>query len=225
MIADIVILLIVIAFVVIGAVRGIAKTLLNLAASAASAIGARLASAAAAGWIYHRFLQEGVLLRLEGLIADNGVSYAVQNCVGALPKWLAAMVGAVAAVFGWQPDKLARSVYLTDAQTAEIAKAIEQPLGALAVTVLSLVLLVVLFAAFFVLAKLLVRLLLKLFEHGVLKGINRFFGALLGAAEGIVIVWLAINVIYAILIFTNPTIFDNDFYFGRVFHTLCLFVK
>lgn len=225
MVADIIILLTVIAFIVIGAFRGVAKTLLNLAAVAAAAIGARALSAFAAEWVYQEWLRERVLLQLEGFIQSDGVAYAVQNCVDALPKWLSVLVGAVSGLFGVQPERLAGTMTLSGTQTHEIAAAIEEPLGSLAVTVLSLVLLVVLFAVLMLLGKLLVRLLLKLFDHGALKAVDRVFGALLGAAEGIVFVWLAINLIYAILIYANPAIFENDLFFGRVFQALCLFVK
>ena len=80
-----------------------------------------------------------------------------------------------------------------------------------------------LFIVFAVVAKLLARAALTFFEIPVLKGVNKFLGLILGAVEGIVISWLAINLFYVIMTFTNPVLSDNGFFFGKVFRFMCYF--
>ena len=228
MISDVLIFLVALVFIIVGAVRGAAKTLLNLAAVAAAAIGARLLAFPLADWVYQSFIREGAVATLTDWAGSNGALFAAQNCLDALPKWLSAVASAAASLFGFSvggfPGGLSVEGIEPSAAAEAIAEAIEQPLGVFATALISVLLTVLIFIVLLVVAKLLVKLALKLFELGPLKVINRIFGAFLGIGEGFVCVWLAIQLIYAILIVANPSLLDNTFYFGTVFRFLCLFV-
>ena len=224
MISDVLIFLVALVFIIVGAVRGAAKTLLNLAAVAAAAIGARLLAFPLADWVYQSFIREGAVATLTDWAGSNGALFAAQNCLDALPKWLSAVASAAASLFGFSVRGFPGGLSVEGIEPSAAAEAIEQPLGVFATALISVLLTVLIFIVLLVVAKLLVKLALKLFELGPLKVINRIFGAFLGIGEGFVCVWLAIQLIYAILIVANPSLLDNTFYFGTVFRFLCLFV-
>ncbi len=224
MISDVLIFLVALVFIIVGAVRGAAKTLLNLAAVAAAAIGARLLAFPLADWVYQSFIREGAVATLTDWAGSNGALFAAQNCLDALPKWLSAVASAAASLFGFSVGGFPGGLSVEGIEPSAAAEAIEQPLGVFATALISVLLTVLIFIVLLVVAKLLVKLALKLFELGPLKVINRIFGAFLGIGEGFVCVWLAIQLIYAILIVANPSLLDNTFYFGTVFRFLCLFV-
>lgn len=223
MVSDLITAAVIILFAIIGWHRGIARSLLNLAAVAASAMCAKAASAWLSSWIYQSFIKQTVTDNLERLISENGVVYAVQNCFEAVPNLIKNPALLVSGLFGADSGDLSRRVFVEGSQTKTLAAAIEEPLGSLATGVLSIMLFFLLFIVFAVVAKLLARAALTFFEIPVLKGVNKFLGLILGAVEGIVISWLAINLFYVIMTFTNPVLSDNGFFFGKVFRFMCYF--
>lgn len=224
MIADIITVAVVALFAFIGFRRGIASSLLNLAVVIASSLGARYLSSVLSEGIYNAFVKQTIIQNLNTLITESGVSYAVSNCFDAVPDWLRLPALLVAGLFGADTGDLSRAAGFTDFSAETAAAAIEEPLGTVVTGVLSLILTSLLFIVFLVLAKLLTRAALKVFDIPVLRGINRFFGLIVGLIEGIVVVWLAINLFCVIMTYANPTLLEQKLWFGELFKFMCVFV-
>lgn len=224
MISDIIIIVAVIVFIVIGAVRGLAKSILNLAGVAINIMLAHWLSGLIANWTYETFIQQGILDNLQTQIVQNGFSDAAANSFDALPGWVSSLIASVFLPFGIGLEDLQRGVYISDTQAQSIAQSIEQPLSNIIITVLSFVLAILLFIIFLVVIKILIKLVLKFFQISVISHINHILGAVLGCVEGIVFVWVAINIFYVIMTYASPTFSENSMYFGPFFNALCMYI-
>lgn len=225
MIADIIIIVIVILFIILGVRRGFARTLLNFLGTIFCAFLASTLSDWLAQWIYKTFLQQSVLQNIERSINENGASYAISNSLDALPKWLSGTVTGIFGIFGAGTEDVQQGVSSTiQEQSHAMAQAIEEPLGAIVIMVFSAILMLILFILLMCIVKFLVKRISRVFEIPVIKQINHFLGGFLGAAEGIVFVWVAINLFYVIMMFANPAFAENKGIFGSIFHAMCVFM-
>lgn len=225
MIVDIILILIVLLFICIGAFRGFARTLLNLIGTVLNLVLSRFLSALLANWVYTAFIQPTVLSNLETSIVNNGFSEAVANSLKSVPEWLDTLLATVFAPLGLTLEDLQKGVFIGDNQARQLAQVIEEPLGKLIIAVLSICLMLLLFFVFLVIIKLIIRAVLKLFDLPGISGINRFFGAVLGALEGIVLICIAINIFYVIMTSTDPNYFSDPMWSGTLFRALCIYIR
>ena len=56
-----------------------------------------------------------------------------------------------------------------------------------------------------------------MFNIPVVKQINQLLGGVFGLAEGMVIVFIAVNIFDIVTIFTNPALLNNEIFNGAVF--------
>lgn len=224
MISDIIIIAVIITFIIIGAVRGLARTILNLAGLAINIMLTQWLSGLLSSWIYETFIQQGVLDSLQTQIVQNGFSDAAANSFDALPDWVSSLIASVFSPFGISLEDLQRGVFISDTQAQSIAQSIEQPLSNIIIAVLTFVLAILLFIIFLILIKVLIKFVLKFFEISVISKINHILGAVLGCVEGIAFVWVAINIFYVIMTYASPTFSENSTYFGQIFNMLCLYI-
>ena len=223
MIADIIIVLIIVLFIIIGVKRGIARTILNIAGLFVTYIFASYLSDFLAQLAYDTFLKQTVANNINEFITTNGLDYAASNCLGALPDWANAIVSAVVSLFGGSCEQFVQSI---DAQASialsSSAEAIEKTVEVAAVAVFAMILLIVLFILIFIIVKKLIRLVLKVFKAPVLKQVNGLFGGVLGAAEGILCAWIAVNVFYTVAFLSAPELLTNALVNGRLYSLLCM---
>lgn len=222
MIADIIILSIVVLFMIIGFKRGIAITLLNLAGLVITAISAYYLSTFLSQLIYDTFFKQNIISNLEQIIEQEGIEYAILNCFDAVPQWITVLVSFIVGVFGISIDEFEKNMTFSKDLSLTLAQNIEQTLGSVIVTVFGIILIIVIFILLFILVKKIIRLTLKVFNIPVIKQVNKILGGVLGAVEGIVLVWFAINVFYAIMSFTNPDVIENSAITGNLFRYFCM---
>lgn len=223
MISGIIILLLVALLIIHGARRGIAVTLLNLAALAAAAVTAKLFSATLAQAIYNGAVKPSVTQNIHDMITQGGEQYASQNSLDALPGAIRGILGFFLSVFGLNLNHLQSRVATSTVQTDRVVNSIEKPIGALAVFVISLILLIVLFIVFLIVFKLLARVALRAFNLPVVRQVNMVFGGFLGAVEGVVLVCFLANAVYLYVSNTNPDFLKDSAVFGGLFNALVIF--
>ena len=223
MISGIIILLLVVLLIIHGARRGIAVTLLNLAALAAAVLAAKFLSAVLAQAIYDGAIKPSVTQNIHNMITQGGEQYASQNSLDALPGVIRGLLGLFVSVFGLDLSHTQGRISSSTVQTDKIVSSIEKPIGELAVFVISLILLIVLFIAFFIVFKLLSKAALRAFKLPVVRQVNMIFGGFLGAVEGIVLVCFFANLTYLYVSNTNPDYLDNSAVFGGLFNALVIF--
>ena len=223
MIADIIIALIIVLFIIIGVKRGIARTILNIVGLFATYMFASYLSKLLAQLVYNTFLKQTVVNNINEFIAVNGLDYAASNCLGALPDWANAIVSAIVSLLGGSCEQFAQSI---DSQAtialSSSAENIETAVETAAVAVFAMILLIVLFIVIFIILKKLIRLVLKVFKAPVLKQVNGLFGGVLGAAEGILCAWIAVNVFYTVAFLSAPELLTNALVNGRLYSLLCM---
>lgn len=219
MIYDIITILIILAFVIIGAARGAAKTLLGLLGTALSFIGAVFLGKLFSDMIYNAWIKDSIVSTVTKTVSDATGSIAA-GAESALPDFLKSLL----ALSGESLDSTAA------ATASQAAVAVEQALGPVIVALMAVVLTVVLFLILGLVIKLvIVRPLSKMFEDSPLKGINRFFGGVLGLVEAVMTVCLLAYLLKIVLpavhpdsyFFSESTVYNSyifyHFYSGNIF--------
>ena len=224
MISDIIIIATIVLFIIIGVKRGIAKTLLNLAGLIFTAIAAYYLSSFLAQLVYDSFLKQTIISNLEQIIEQKGAEYAVMNSFEAVPKWITAITTLFIGLFGVSLEEFQDNMKFSKDISLSLAQNIEATLSSVVTTVLGIILIIVLFIIILILVKKIIKLALVIFEIPVIKQINKLLGGLLGAVEGIVFLWFAINVFYAIMSFINPVLLSNSLISGQFSEFFCMVI-
>ncbi len=179
---------IVLIFILIGAFRGIIRTLLNLIGLALNGFLSYFIAGPLAQGLYDSFFRQALTERIREAIAQNGVSFAVDSAVSAMPDWLANAVGLSEKLSGQNLEQLAKGVVLSDDQTLAMAQAVERVLAPVAVALLTIITVFVLFTLIMIIIKIIIRLIIKALDGSVLRTADRVLGAIVGGVEGAVIV-------------------------------------
>lgn len=195
MIIDILIVAVILLFAAIGVKRGIAKTLLNIAGIVVTAVCAYYLSDFLSQVIYDAFIKQTVISNVTQIIEENGLDYALSNSLLALPEWLSGFIIFVSSLFGINETKLQDSLVFSDEISSSSSNMIESAVAPLATSLLSFILIIVLFIIIFILVKKLIKLVAKAFSIPVIKQINQLLGGVFGIAEGLIIVWIAVNIL------------------------------
>ena len=222
MIANIVIIAIVVLFAVIGVMRGFARTLANFAGILITAVVSSYLADFLSQFIYDTFLKETVISNLQQIIQQNGIDYAVSNCFDAVPQWIMGIVSVVVGLFGTTARELQGNLSVSEELSATAAQSIETTIQPVVTTIFSALLMLVLFIILMIIVKKLLRLILKVFDIPVIKQINQLLGGLFGIAEGCVIVLIAVNIFYAVMIIADNSMINNEMITGSLFDFFCL---
>ena len=223
MISTIIIILFFILFIFIGYRRGAAVTLLNLIAVIVASALATFLSHAAAQAIYANFMRAAVVDKIQGFVTQNGSQFAAENSLKALPDSIGGALSFFAKLCGTTTEQIQGRLVPSTQQASQLVGTIEKPLGDICVFFIGLLLSVIFFIILIIVFKLLISLIRGVFELPVIRTVNRVFGALLGALEGVVIIFCLVNVLYVILSYTNPALLGNSAFFGGLFDTLAIF--
>lgn len=222
MIANILIIALVVLFTVIGEKRGFAKTLANFAGILITAVVSSYLADFLSQFIYDSFLKETVVSNLQQIIQQNGIDYAVSNCFDAVPTWIMGMISAVVGLFGTTTQELQGSLKISEGMSVAAAQSIEATIQPVVTSIFSSLLMIVLFLILIIIVKKLLKLVLKVFNIPVIKQINQLLGGLLGFAEGCVIVLIAVNIFYAVMIIADNSLINNEMVTGSLFNLFCL---
>lgn len=219
MLADIIIVAVIVLFTIIGVRRGIARTILGI-------VGLFVTYAVAGGlskWlsplIYNSFLEQTVTENVNNYMSSYGFDYLIDNSISALPEWIRWLVS----LFGGSSENVVQYVSqsVSSAQT-NATQAVTQTLESLAVSALQIVLMIVLFIIVYIIVRKLIRLVSKVFKAPVLRQVNGFFGGVLGAVNGLLIAWIAVNVFCLIAQMTGNDIISNELIDGTLFRLFSL---
>lgn len=219
MLADIIIVAVIVLFTIIGVRRGIARTILGI-------VGLFVTYAVAGGlskWlsplIYNSFLEQTVTENVNNYMSSYGFDYLIDNSISALPEWIRWLVS----LFGGSSENVVQYVSqsVSSAQT-NATQAVTQTLESLAVSALQIVLMIVLFIIVYIIVRKLIRLVSKVFKAPVLRQVNGFFGGVLGAVNGLLIAWIAVNVFGLIAQMTGNDIISNELIDGTLFRLFSL---
>ncbi len=204
---DIIILVLLAAFLIGGMKRGAVKTLINVLGTIAAVTVSIWLGQHAARWIYTTFFQQDLIQNMSQQIMASGgsdVQSGVHSALGALPDFVLRLLPN----FGIDMAQIGPAVQSTADATA---KAVETVIAPVIISLLSIVAMLVLFALLMLLVKLASHAIGAVFNLPVLHGVNSFFGAVLGLLEGVLLVVLAVFIIKLFV----PTLSDAPQFFNK----------
>lgn len=217
MIVDIIIIAIIVLFVIIGVKRGLAKTILNLAGLVLTAVSAYYISSFLSQLFYDMFIKQTVITNTQQIIEQNGIDYAVSNCLEAVPQWINGIISFIVGAFGISLNEFQNQITVPANISSSASQVIESVLAPVVTSVLSIILVIILFIIILIIVKKLVKLVLRIFNIPVIKQINQFLGGIVGLAEGLLIVFIAVNIISMAAVFSNPDLLSNGMFNGGIF--------
>ena len=217
MITDIIIVAVIVLFALIGVKRGIAKTILNLAGLVITAISAYYLSSFLSQFIYDSFLKQTVITNIQQIIEQNGIDYALNNCLEAVPQWINGILSFFAGIFGVSLDEFESQLIIPSDISSSTSQVVESAVAPVVTSVLSIIFVIVLFIIIFIIVKKLIRLALGVFNIPVIKQINQLLGGIFGLAEGLLVVFIAVNIFDIATGYTNPALLSNELFCGAIF--------
>lgn len=214
MLSDIIIIAIIVLFIVIGVKRGIARTILGIIGLFVTYAAANIMSEWLSQLIYNSFLEETVIENINFYMDSYGLSYLIDNSMTVLPEWISWLVS----LFGGGSENVSRCVLQTDDfSSGNASRVISETIETMTVSAIKVILMIILFIVIFILVKKLVRLVSKVFKAPVLKQINCFFGGVLGAVNGVLFVWIAVNLVCLMAQISANDIMSNELINGSLF--------
>lgn len=218
MLADTIIAAIIVIFIIIGVRRGIAKSVLGI-------IGVFVTYGVANGlsnWlsqiIYHSFLEQTVAENVNNYMGSYGLDYLLENSFSALPEWIRWLVS----IFGGSSESVAKYVSQANYAQSSVTDMITQTLETMTVSAIKIVLMIVLFILISIIVRKLIKLALKVCKVPVLKQVNGLLGGVLGALNGVLCVWIFVNIFCIIEQITANNITSNELIYGYLFRLLSL---
>lgn len=217
MITDIIIVAVIVLFTVIGVKRGLAKTILNLAGLVLTAISAYYLSSFLSQLIYDSFLKQTIITNIQQIIEQNGIDYAFSNCLEAIPQWINGILSFIVGIFGISLSEFQNQLSVPSEISLSASQAVESAVAPVVTSVLTLIFIIVLFIVILFIVKKLVKLISKVFNIPVIKQINQLLGGIFGLAEGLLIVFIAVNIFDIVTGFSNPCLLNNELFSGVIF--------
>ena len=222
MITDIIIVAVIDLFAAIGVKRGLAKTILTIAGLVLAAISAYYLSSFLSQLIYDAFIKQTVINNIQQIIEQNGIDYALSNCLEAVPQWINGILSFIIGIFGMSLNEYQNQLVLSSDFSSSTSQAVENVLAPVVSSVFGMILLVILFILIFIIVKKLIKLISRVFNIPVVKQINQLLGGIFGLAEGLLIVFIAVNIFVIVTEFSNPALLNNELFSGAVFRFFSL---
>lgn len=223
MVADIIIVAIIILFAVVGVVRGFARTLANFVGIAVAAVVSYYIADFLSQFVYDTFIKETVITNLQQTIQQSGLDYAVANSFEAVPEWIMGIISTIVGFFGATAEDFQSSIAIPENLTTTAAQTIERTIEPVITTIFSSLLMFVLFIILLIIVKKLIKIIVKVFDMPVIKQINQLLGGLFGIAEGCVLVFVAVNIFFAVIQTAGSPMLENEMLSGTLFKFFCIF--
>ena len=226
MILDIICVALFILMIVIGVRLGAFRMLFGLAADFVSYLAASWLSGFAAERIYTAVIRPAVNDSIRAASSDL-ITGHIGNAYQSLPWWLKSALSLTGADMSAGADSLSADITDTVAQAVNNAV---QPIITGFVTIILTLLFYLLIR--FILVRLFKKPMAKLFDMPVITNVNKFFGALLGALEALLIIMMLAYLLKLLLphigteswIIDETTIYNSfifyHFYSGNIFTAL-----
>ncbi len=223
MIADIIIISIIVFFIVVGIIRGFARSLLNIAGVIISVVIACFASQSLSQWLFDTFVRTQVLDSINSVNLASGMNSVITDVFSVIPEWVSAIVGFFNSIFGLdnkETIKLFTDASPTDTMTPVVLT--DSVISPVITGIFSFFLVIILFIVVLIIVKQIINLIDKIFQLPVLKQINGLLGGVFGAVEGIIIVTIAVNLFCFIINITDSSVLNDSSVNGILFSLLCL---
>ena len=195
------VILIFILFVWVGSRRGLVRSVLRLISCVVSLVLALLLSTVAAGGLFDAFLSESAQEIIAQHLPETDAASVASGVEEALHQLPGFVESALTAGGLGSPEEIASSVQDVLGQSPEtVAQAItEQVIRPAAVALMGSVCFLLLFLLFMILFGILIGLINRVFQLPVLKQLNGALGAVVGAAEGVLVIFAAVTVLQIVV--------------------------
>lgn len=208
MILDISLVVLAVLFLIIGARRGIAKSLAEFGGTIVAIVAASLLASVFAGVIYNNFVESSLLNSVTGSL-DNTVGQnlaaRIEDVYNALPRY----IQSAAESYGVTNGNIGGAI---GSSTDRAAMSIVNLVSPIVIDLIRTICLVILFIVLMIVVKVAARGIDRIFRLPVLSGINSLLGAVLGLVKCAVLVMLVCFVVQVILPMTgiSPGIFSQE---------------
>ncbi len=223
MVSNIIIAVLIVLFALIGMKRGIAITILNIAGIIVTAVSAYYLADMLSEFIYNTFVKQTVTDNIQQLITQSGVQYAAENCLDTLPSWVYGIVSFITGLFGAGTGGFQNNISASQFTSSNTVHLIESAVKSAVTSVFNIILFILLVVLIYILVKIIIKKVAVLFKIPVISQINKLLGGILGLIEGIVFVFIVVNIFYVFMNSSYPAILNNSLVSGNIFKIFCLF--
>lgn len=200
--ADAVIVVIFLLFIILGVKRGFVRSVLDLVGTMAAMLVSMWFSGIAAQWFFSTFLQESLTRQIAEALQSAPAADAAEAVLSVVPEILRGGLEA----FGITSDAINQAVAGTSGQAAAAVVAVLSPM---VVSVLRGLFALVLFVFLLVIFRILSGVVCRIFRLPVLRQLDKGLGILLGVAQAALITVLLCFCAQALISVSSPWLVET----------------
>lgn len=200
--ADAVIVVIFLLFIILGVKRGFVRSVLDLVGTLAAMLVSMWFSGIAAQWVFSTFLQESLTRQIAEALQAAPAADAAEAVLSVVPEILRGGLEA----FGITSDAINQAVAGTSGQAAAAVVAVLSPM---VVSVLRGLFALVLFVFLLVIFRILSGVVCRIFRLPVLRQLDKGLGILLGVAQAALITVLLCFCAQALISVSSPWLVET----------------
>lgn len=200
--ADAVIVVIFLLFIILGVKRGFVRSVLDLVGTLAAMLVSMWFSGIAAQWVFSTFLQESLTRQIAEALQAAPAADAAEAVLSVVPEILRGGLEA----FGITSDAINQAVAGTSGQAAEAVVAVLAPM---VVSALRGLFALVLFIFLLVIFRILSGVVCRIFRLPVLRQLDKGLGILLGVAQAALITVLLCFCAQALISVSSPWLVET----------------
>ncbi len=200
--ADAVIVVIFLLFIILGVKRGFVRSVLDLVGTLAAMLVSMWFSGIAAQWVFSTFLQESLTRQIAEALQAAPAADAADAVLSVVPEILRGGLEA----FGITSDAINQAVAGTSGQAAEAVVAVLAPM---VVSALRGLFALVLFIFLLVIFRILSGVVCRIFRLPVLRQLDKGLGILLGVAQAVLITVLLCFCAQALISVSSPWLVET----------------
>lgn len=200
--ADAVIVVIFLLFIILGVKRGFVRSVLDLVGTLAAMLVSMWFSGIAAQWVFSTFLQESLTRQIAEALQSAPAADAADAVLSVVPEILRGGLEA----FGITSDAINQAVAGTSGQAAAAVVAVLSPM---VVSVLRGLFALVLFVFLLVIFRILSGVVCRIFRLPVLRQLDKGLGILLGVAQAALITVLLCFCAQALISVSSPWLVET----------------
>lgn len=200
--ADAVIVVIFLLFIILGVKRGFVRSVLDLVGTLAAMLVSMWFSGIAAQWVFSTFLQESLTRQIAEALQSAPAADAADAVLSVVPEILRGGLEA----FGITSDAINQAVAGTSGQAAAAVVAVLSPM---VVSVLRGLFALVLFVFLLVIFRILSGVVCRIFRLPVLRQLDKGLGILLGITQAVLITVLLCFCAQALISVSSPWLVET----------------
>lgn len=185
---DLAVIAVIVLFVITGAAKGAARTLLSLVALVVSFITALFLGNAVSQWAYTTFFRQNILSTVSSAIEENGLSditATIADVIESFPQYVSSLFKCL----GFDAQQVSGSVESAiEKAPQQGAEIIELVISPVIISLINIILVLVFFILMMIITGFLVKAISRAFNIPIIKQINTVAGGALGLVKGIIVV-------------------------------------